>query len=113
MDLLGRSGQLVQIMDDCIGFCFGNANYTRDEPYENFGVSIPGSKQKSQALKQFEKSSTYSMPEHVSERSHTRVEENRLPSSDRMGTNQRVLRDDRFPSYGTTKGNGPVCLNLC
>ena len=113
MDLLGRSDQLVQIMDDCISFCLGNANYIRDEPYGNFGVSIPGSRPESQALKHFERLSGHSLPQHVSECSHTRVEENRLPPSDRVGANQRVLRDDRFPSYGTTKGNGPICLNLC
>ena len=41
MDLLGRSNEFIEIMDDCIRFCFGNANYIRDEPYDNLRVSIP------------------------------------------------------------------------
>ena len=45
LDLLGRSDQLVQIMDDCIGFCFRNANYIRDESYEYLQISVPYSRQ--------------------------------------------------------------------
>ena len=48
-----------------------------------------------------------------SENAHTRVKENRLPPSDGVGTDQWVLRDDRFTSHGTTKCNGPISLNLC
>ena len=51
--------------------------------------------------------------ETVLRQSHTRVEENRFPPSDRVSTNQWVLSDDRFPSYGAAKGTGPICLNLC
>ena len=45
MDLLGRGGQLAEIINDCISFCFRNTNYVRDKTYTNFEVSVPGSKQ--------------------------------------------------------------------
>ena len=32
MYLLSRSYQLIQIMDDRLCFCFGNADYLRDKP---------------------------------------------------------------------------------
>lgn len=47
MDLLSRGNQLIQIVNDCVGFCFRNANYIRDETYKNFKVSDPGSRQQS------------------------------------------------------------------
>lgn len=31
MNLLSRGHQLVEIMDDRLGFCFGNTDYIRDE----------------------------------------------------------------------------------
>ena len=40
MNLLSRGDQLVQIVDNCVGFCFRNAYHIRDESYENFRVSI-------------------------------------------------------------------------
>lgn len=101
MNFLGRGDQLVQIVDDCIGFCFGNANYIRDEPYI-FGVSISGSRQRTRAMRRLDRSlrMLLSQSEHVSRRehesrigktssknAHTRVEENRLPPSDGVGTN--------------------------
>lgn len=47
MDLLSRGNQLIQIVDDCVSLCFGNANYVRDETCKDFKVSVPGSRQQS------------------------------------------------------------------
>ena len=46
MYLLSRSDQLVQIMDDRLCFCFGNADYLRDESWEHFLISILMTRQK-------------------------------------------------------------------
>lgn len=42
-----------------------------------------------------------------------RVEENRLPSSDGVSPNQRVLCDDRFPANSTAETIGSITLDLC
>lgn len=46
MCLLSRTYQLVQITDDHLCFCFGNADNLRDEPWGCFLVSMSMMRQK-------------------------------------------------------------------
>ena len=38
--LLGRANELVQVINDGTGFCFGDADYVRDETYDDFSFSM-------------------------------------------------------------------------